>query len=299
MQTLEPGKQIALANVLLATDFSPQSDVVLSYAMAIARAYQSKIFGVHVMPPEDYLFTAPDLWPSHMEEDKKLQEDAIARLENELRGVPHEALFGTGDVWTVLSRVIGKSDIDLVVVGTHGRTGARKLLLGSIAEKVFRQATCPVLTVGPNVSPNPNGEALFQRILLATDFGRESLAALPFAFYLATGGRSQLTLLHVVDSDQPAADIEADDVRASVKCRLEELLAPDVKKMGNVECLVEFSHPFAVREPILKVAKNRAADLIILGARPTHAATATTHLVGTTDQHIVAHATCPVLTVRA
>jgi nucleotide-binding universal stress UspA family protein len=302
MQTLETGKQIALANILLATDFSPHSEVVLSYAMAIARACQSKIFGVHVVPPEDYLFTAPDLWPSHLQEEKKLQVEVTARLEEQLRGVPHEALFGTGDVWTVLSRVIGEHDIDLVVVGTHGRTGARKLLMGSIAEKVFRQAACPVLTIGPNVASNPDGKAPFQRILLATDFGKESLAALPFALHLVEEGRAQLTLLHVVDSDQPTVDIvNAEDVRTSEKRRLEELLPPDFKQQGNVECLVEFSHPFAAQEPILRVAKERGADLIVLGARPTHAAaiSTVTHLAHTTDQHIVAHATCPVLTVRA
>jgi nucleotide-binding universal stress UspA family protein len=124
------------------------------------------------------------------------------RGEKVARRCTHEALFGTGDVWTVLSRLIRERDIDLVVLGTHGRTGARKLLMGSIAEKVFRHATCPVLTAGPNVSPNPEGKARFQPILFATDFGKESLEALPFALHLAEKGRAQLTMLHVVDSDQ-------------------------------------------------------------------------------------------------
>ena len=147
MKTLEVGKRIALKNILFATDFSPHSDVALPYALAIAHQYGAKVYGAHVVASEDYLFTAPDLWPAHLQHEDQLRQEVVARLDGQLRGVPHEALFGAGDVWTVLSRLIGEHSIDLLVVGTHGRTGARKLLMGSIAEKVFRQAACPVLSV--------------------------------------------------------------------------------------------------------------------------------------------------------
>lgn len=300
METLEVGKRIALNKILFATDFSPQSNVALPYALAIARHYGARVFGAHVATSDDYLFTAPELWPAHIKEHGQLQQEVAARLEEQLRGVPHEVLFGEGDVWRVLSRLIGEYDIDLLVVGTHGRRGVRKLLMGSVAEKVFRQATCPVLSVGPNVSCKPNREIRFRQILLATDFGKESLAALPFAISLAEEDQAQLALLHVVE--EPAAGISnVEKVKASLLARLKELVPPDAEPWCDAQCLVEFgklSASPAVR--ILEVARDRAPDLIVLGVRPAHGAvSAVTHLAHTTAQHIVAHAACPVLTVRA
>ena len=205
MKTLEAGKRIGLKNILFATDFSAYSNAALPYALAIARQYGAKLFGAHVVASEDYLFTAPESWPAHIQQEEQLQQEVTARLEEQLQGVPHEVLFGVGDVWKVLSRLIGEHDVDLIVVGTHGRTAARKLLMGSVAEKIFRQATCPVLIVGPNVPGMKNGERQFQRILFATDFSKESLAALPYAVSLAEEDQSQLALLHVVE--QPSAGI--------------------------------------------------------------------------------------------
>src|ERR1700733_5339719 len=147
MKTLEAGKRIALKNILFATDFSPYSNEALPYALATARKYEARLYGAHVIPSDEYLFMGPDCWPAHLQQGEQLRQEAAARLEEQLRGVQHETLFGTGDVWKVLSRLIAEHDIDLVVVGSHGRTGARKLLMGSVAEKIIRQAGCPVLSV--------------------------------------------------------------------------------------------------------------------------------------------------------
>ncbi|MGA8619597.1 MAG: universal stress protein [Candidatus Sulfotelmatobacter sp.] len=297
MKTLETSQRIALKNILFATDFSPYSNAALPYALAVTRQYGARLFGAHIVPSEDYLFTAPETWPAHIQQEEQLQEEVAARLDEQLRGVQHEVVFGVGDVWKVLSRLIGERDIDLIVVGTHGRTGARKLLMGSIAEKIFRQAACPVLSVGPKVSCKPDAEIQFRQILFATDFGNESLAALPYAFSLAEEDQAQLGLLHVVE--QPSAGIlDLEGVTASLVRRLEELAPPEAESWCHVECLVGFSHQFAPpAERILEIARERAADLIVLGVRPAHGGVST-HLDHTTAQHIVAHAVCPVLTIR-
>jgi len=299
MNTLEAGKRITFSNILFATDFSPHSNSALPYAAAIARQYGAKIYGAHIVASEDYLFTAPDLWPAHLQQQEQLEQEVKGRLDEQLRGVQHETLFGVGDVWNTLSRLTGEHDIDLLVVGTHGRTGARKLLMGSIAEKIFRQAACPVLSIGPNVSCKPAGEIRFHNILLATDFGQESLASLRYAFSLAEEAQATLTLLHVIE--QPAAGIiDLEAVTASVMRRLKELVPPEAEAWCRVECQVEFGQQFALpAQRILEIARDKAADLIILGVHPTHSAMSTvTHLAQTTAQHVVAHATCPVLTVR-
>jgi nucleotide-binding universal stress UspA family protein len=298
MTTLEVSKRILLKNILFATDFSPNSEMALPYALALAGQYGAKIYGAHVVASADYIFSSPDLWPAHAQEDNRLQQEVAAHLEEELHGVPHEVLFGVGDVATVLSHMIVDHDIDLLVVGTHGRTGPRKLLVGSIAEKLFRQATCPVLSVGPHV-PRPHGDIRFQNLLFATDFSKESLAALRYALSLAEEDQAQLSFLHVVE--QPLAGVfDAEAVRSDVIRRLHELVPPEAESWCQVECLVEFSPQFALAaEKIVEVAKARSADLIILGVRPTHRSTSTVaHFAQTTDQHVVAHAPCPVLTVR-
>ena len=298
MKTLEAGKRIALKNILFATDFSPHSNTALPYALAIARQYGARLFGAHVVPSQDYLFSAPDTWPAHIQQEEQLRQEVTARLEEQLRGVQHEVLFGVGDIWKVLARLIGEHDIDLIVVGTHGRTGARKLLMGSVAEKIFRQAVCPVLSVGPNVSSKPDGGIHFQHILFATDFGQESLDALHYAISLAEEDQSKLSLLHVVA--QPAAGVlNLEELKASVTSRLKDIVPPEVESWCDVKYLVEFGRQFAPpAERILEIARDRAADLIVLGVRPTHSVRTVTHLAHTTDQHIVAHATCPVLTIR-
>lgn len=299
MKTLEAGKRITLNNILFATDFSTYSNAALRYAIAIARQYGAKIYGAHVMASADYLFTAPDLWPAHLQQEKQLEDSVKERLDEQLRGVQHETLVGVGDVWNTLFWLIIKHDIDLLVVGTHGRTGARKLLMGSIAETIFRQAACPVLSIGPNVSCKPDGEIQFHNILWATDFGEESLASLRYGFSLAEEAQATLTLLHVIE--QPAAGIiDLEAVTACVMRRMKELVPPEAEAWCRVECRVEFGQQFALpADRILEIARDKAADLIILGVHATHRATSTvTHLAHTTAQHIVAHATCPVLTVR-
>jgi nucleotide-binding universal stress UspA family protein len=146
-----------------------------------------------------------------------------------------------------------------------------------------------------------DGQSQFHRILFATDFGTESLAALPYAISLAEEDQSQLTLLHVVE--QPSASIlDVEEVTESLVRRLKDLVPPEAQSWCHMEFLVEFGHlrQFAPpAERILEIAREQAADLIVLGARPTHGAVSTvSHLTHTTAQHIVAHAACPVLTIR-
>jgi nucleotide-binding universal stress UspA family protein len=295
MNTVEAGKRIALKNVLFATDFSPCSNAALPYALAIARQYGAKLFGAHVLPSEDYLFVAPNAWPGYVRQEEELQQEASARLEEQIRAVPHEVLSGIGDVWNVLSRLIGKHDIDLIVVGTHGRTGARKLVMGSVAEKIFRQAACPVLTVGPNVVRQQKSVAEFNQILLATDFGEESVAAAPYAISLAQEHQAHLSLLHVLEQPH-VGTVDLESNSDFLVRRLQELVPKDAELWCHPEYFVQFGLP---AERILQFSATHGTDLIVMGVRPTHGTVSTvTHLAHTTAQHIVAHATCPVLTVR-
>ena len=120
---------------------------------------------------------------------------ALMRSES-LKDVKHKELIEQGEVPEVLSKLVRKYGIDLIVIGTGGRKGLGKLLLGSVAEEVFRNAECPVLTVGPHAT-RWKIDGNLQHILFATDFGPESLHGLPYAISLAEENRARLTLLHV------------------------------------------------------------------------------------------------------
>jgi nucleotide-binding universal stress UspA family protein len=298
MQTVEAGRRIALKNILFATDFSPYSNAALPYALAIAHQYGARLYGVHVLAADDYMFVAPETWPARVQREEELQKEAIERLEEQLRGVPHQAVCGEGDVWDVLCQLTGEHEIDLVVVGTHGRTGARKLFLGSIAEKVFRQASCPVLTVGPNVVSQQKSVAEFNQILFATDFGPESVAAASYAISIAQEHQARLSLLHVVDRSKtdPSLSPTADTEFNSEVRRLQELVPPAAGLWCRPEYFIESGAP---AERILQFTAAHDVDLIVMGLHPALGAlSVVTHFAHTTAQQIVAHATAPVLTVR-
>lgn len=299
MHTIQAGERIALKNVLFATDFSANSKSALPYAVAVAQRYGAKLLAVHVKPTEaEIFFASPETWPAVVDEENKWVQDSLSDLEKQIGEVPHEIVTPRGRVADVLTEIIKDRDIDLLVLGTHGRTGLGKLFLGSVAEETFRRAACPVLSIGPNVSTKLEGEIQFQRILFATDFSQVSLAALPYAVSLAEEDQAQLTLLHVVE--QPAAGIaDLEEVKASLMLKLKELVPPEAELWCHPECEIEFGRQFAPpAQLILEVARNRSVGLIVLGARPLHGKLGlVTHLASTTSQ-ILTQAACPVLTVR-
>ncbi|HYW38380.1 MAG TPA: universal stress protein [Terriglobales bacterium] len=299
MHTVEAGRRIALKSILFATDFSPCSNAALPYALSVARRYGARLHAAHVMPTKaEMLFMSPESWPEVAEEEDKRIQACIEQLEKQFQGLPHDMLTPTGKVADALAQIIEEREIDLLVLGTHGRAGVGKLFLGSVAEETIRRAACPVLSVGPNVSSKPDGEIQFQHIVFATDFSEDSLAALPYAVSLAEEDQAQLALLHVIE--QPAAGIaDLEEVKASLMRRLKELVPPEAEPWCHAECLLEFGRQFAPpAERILEVAGDQAADLIVLGVRPVHGKLGlVTHLASTTAQ-ILTQAACPVFTVR-
>ena len=299
MRTVPAGKRIALKKVLFATDFSSCSDTALSYALSVARRYAAMLYAAHVMSTKaEMVLLAPETWPTMANEEDKRVRTCFKQLEKQLQDLPHEVLMPRGKVASALAQVIEERRIDLLVLGTHGRTGVGKLFLGSVAENVFRRAACPVMTVGPHLSSRPESEIRVQRVLFATDFTDDSLAALPYAFSLAEEDQAHLTLLHVVE--QPAAGIvDLEEVTAALMRRLQKLVPAEAEPWCRAECLLEFGQQFAPpAQRILEIAKNQTVDLIVLGVRPVQGKFGlTTHLASTTAQ-ILTQALCPVLTVR-
>ncbi|HXN30010.1 MAG TPA: universal stress protein [Candidatus Acidoferrales bacterium] len=297
MKGAEAGTRITLKNILYLTDFSEPSEAALPFAISIAREYRCKIYALHVLIPAMYAYTPLELTADAITAQDECAERDMLRVDAQLEGLPHETSVERGvAVWPTLERALTQSDIDLIVLGTHGRTGASKFLLGSIAEEIFRCSSVPVLTIGPSVRKGTHKGARFRRILFATDFTPESLAAAPYAISFAQENEAELLLLHVV----PKSDLEKPDDgnTASATNTISKLgqLVPKDAQWCRPRTVVDYGNP---ADCILSVAKEHSTDLIVLGVRDAakHLGAAT-HLERTTAHKVVVHAQCPVLTVR-
>jgi len=172
---------VRFTNILYATDFSPASQSALRYAVSIAGKYGSHIFVMHIIPRVADSGTSASA-PHEMGAEGHTEAiEAMVELEAQLQGVPHEFIIRKGDIWKQTAQIIEEKAISLLVMGTHGRSGASKVIMGSVAEEIFRKASCPVLTVGPNVCGEPDAVADIRAILCPIDFKPDSLAAIAHA----------------------------------------------------------------------------------------------------------------------
>ena len=298
MKIAETGTRIALKNILLLTDFSPPSEVALPFAVSIAREFGARVHALHVLMPEPYVYTTPEATGMAIEAQEENAQAEMQRVDAQLTGVPHEVSVVRGaGLWSAVEQEIVDCDADLVVLGTHGRTGAQKLLLGSVAEEIFRRASVPVLTIGPWVRSGAHNGAHFHRVLFASDFTPESLAAAPYAISLAQEHEARLMLLHVLPEPKRRDQNRPNEISvAHAMHELFELVPKEVELWCRPDPVVEYGEP---AERILQAATDRDADLIVLGVRSAAGRLgAATHLGRTIAHKIVAHAKCPVLTVR-
>ena len=280
-------------NILFATDFSAAAAHAVPFVKKIARHFQSNLVALHVKPPVVNPMTQPTTWQADIVAARVFDKKHRDELLDTFAGINTEVMIEEGEIQSCLQSAIEKHDTDLVIIATRGRTGVAKVLLGSVAEEIFRTLPCPVLTVGPHSDP---AKANIREILLATDFGSESQSAAAYAVSLAQEYQARLTLLHVVPERKPGELVSWFDVQESSKQLLRKLVPAEAEAWCRPEYLVERGDP---AERILDLANLRAVDLIVLGAQPEKGIPgAATHLPIATAHKVVAHANCPVLTVR-
>jgi nucleotide-binding universal stress UspA family protein len=207
---------IRINNVLCPVDFSELAQHALDHAAAIARSYEARLTVLYVFPN----LPTMDLPPLVLEAAER--EGLLAKMRRMAAQVSGVALdFRVQDAGSIHAEILAQVDAthaDLLVLGTHGRSGFQRLFLGSVTEKVIRKAHCPTLVVPPR-APDvaPTAPVQFRRILCPVDFSESSLSALAHAITMAKEADAQLTLLHVIEtpsiiSPEPAA-IEIDFAR--------------------------------------------------------------------------------------
>jgi nucleotide-binding universal stress UspA family protein len=296
MQTLETAAATSIKNILYPTDFSSAAEAALPFVIDVATMFRSRVTAVHVRTPDAAALVPPLSFPYQKESPRDSIQEFTRSLEHKLAAVEHECLVGEGEVWEFVAQVIEEHGIDMVVVGTQGRTGLEKFMLGSVAELIFRQADCPVLTIGPNVSNGTQHNWKVKNMLWATDFTPASMASAPLAFCLAKQCQARLTLLNVLE--RPAAE-DLVDPRRYIDSTL-RMLQHQVPKGINDDCQLSYEVSEGIpSDEILKAAKERGADLIVMGVRPASGRVGlATHLARPTAHRVVCKAASPVLTVR-
>jgi nucleotide-binding universal stress UspA family protein len=298
MSTVAAEKRTAIAikNILYATDFSPAAISALPYVRGIAQRYGAEVHVLHVKQPASYAFVTPDMVPNVMEMEERLVKEETEQIHKVFLGIKHDVRFGSGSLWNEMDDMIQSRCIDLIVIGTSGRTGAAKVLLGSVAAEILRRAPCPVLTVGPQCTGSAKEHLKMHEIIYATDFSAESVAAAPYAISFAQENQAELTLVNVIQPTRGVELVHADQYVDSSWRMLQKLVPAEAQLWCTPTCIVTQGVP---AEAILKLASERTPDLIVLGVKDVkNSMSVATHLSRATAQQVIAHAPCPVLTVR-
>jgi nucleotide-binding universal stress UspA family protein len=306
---VEEDVMVRIKKILCPIDFSDFSRHAFDRAAAIAKGTGASVTAIHVRPLETTP-VYPTIEPQGVEA-LMLTEADRATLTLDLRrflaiedpiGVPVSC--DVVDAPNVHHEILAQADrlpADLIVMGTHGRSGFQRLLLGSVTEKVLRTARAPLLTVGAVPDVLPAGDFSFKRILCAIDFSECSIAALRYAASLAEPAEAELTALYVIEWTPigydplfgPPTDLAGYRMAAEADGR--ERLHNTVAEFPH-KTVVEIVSSGKPHHEILRIAAERQSDLIVLGIHGRHPLDRM--LFGSTAEPVVRRSPCPVLTVR-
>jgi nucleotide-binding universal stress UspA family protein len=277
---------IKLDTIVIATDFSRASQRAFEVASQLASRYQASLVISHVMSP---LSAAPMTGAEsrQIEVDSWVARQKLSVLADRphARGLDVRTTVALGAIGDEVLGIINQQKADLLVVGTHGGLGLEKLMMGSVAEALFRSSPVPVITVGPR---SGNVQLPFKKILFAADLSGRDLRAAQYATSIAEEDDAEIAFLHVL-SHKDAERAEAWNEGGE---RLRELVPVDAEEWCRPVFLVDSGD---AAEKILGRAHEISADLIVLSVK--------TPLMGdhanwSIASKVVRESSCPVLTVR-
>ncbi len=285
--------RVRFEHILVCTDFSPGAKAALDVAISLAKQFDASLLLVNSATPVVYPVGAdpvmPELLDSNLDGARARMKRLIAR-QPALRSIKHEGIVSYVSAVELINQLTREKSIQLIVTGSHSAHGLEKLLLGSFAETVLRNAICPVLVVGPHCRRTAHP---FRSIVFATGLRPGSLRPAQYASAIAEELNARLTLLHVAKAKPAIPGESADVVEQRLSESLRSLLPPDAELWCKPKVLVAFGD---ASDEVLNAAAAEAADLIVVGIHdPTPLAD---HAPWSTMSRIIHGATCPVLGVR-
>jgi len=289
-----------IKKILCPVDFSEFSIRAYRHALSLAEHYDADLVAMHVVelwkyPYADYAASSGDYANFRQALDKGGKE----KLREFVKKYSHEKIkpelaICEGRAPDSILAFAKEQKVDGIVMGTHGRRGFDRLMLGSATDRVIREASCPVIVVC-----KPTREAMahehhvhhLHRVLLCTDFSENAERALEYAISVTEEYDAELTLLHVVEDVQ--SSVRQEQAMAKAAKQLDTLIPAEKRKTLKVQTAVRTGKPY---QRIIEYAEEASPDLIAMGARGAGALDRA--IFGSTTYRVIQLGPCPVLAVH-
>ena len=292
-------------NILCATDFSDFSNRTVNYGIALANEFESKLFVCHVIDLSSVaIYGEFQLDPVGLQD--RIMNDANEQLQELIGGqqIDWEPLISVGHAADEISRIVEEQNMDLVISATRGRSGLKRLILGSVTERLMRTLSCPLLVVhSPDKAfvASEDQEVNIKRILIGCDFSPDSDVAFEHGLSLAQEFESELHLAHVVETsiyqqlhktESPVEEELQQEIQTRLIKKMQDMVPEEARNWCKPQTSLLGGHPY---EELVKYAEKNKIDMIVLGTRG-HGLVKSL-LIGSTTDRVVRNAPCPVLSV--
>jgi len=287
---------IRFEKILCPVDFFPASLRAFEYALKLAENYGARIHALHVVAPiipaaYGAAISIADI-TNEMEDQSRRQLEKL-KASGRKKGVAVESDVHIGDIDVEIRHAITAKKADLVVMGTHGRRGFERWVMGSVTERLMRNCPVPLLAIAAAKRPTPAPPTI-KRIVVTTDFSDGTADALNYAFSIAQECQSKIVLVHVLD-DAALAQVNAKRrvaLFSEIRKKMDDLVPEDARVWCDVETIVESGTPYRVIQQILKAQKPGLLVMNVHGKNLVDRA-----LIGSTAERVIRGADCPVLLI--
>lgn len=284
--TLPRSPNVLVRNLAIATDFSPLSDRATRHALLVARQFGAVVHFLHAVRRSEFSLV-PDLMIELDDLAKRDCDELIARLKSteELNSIETACWNVDGEISDIFGDLITEHRIDLLVLGTRGRSGISRFFSGSMAQQISHCVSCPILTVGPR-SRGAGRELVLKKVLFATDLSKESRAAIPYVLTAARTWNAEIDVLHVCSPGNSDCPRLLKEIGHAIE---------DIAKREEYPLIHYHLIPGKPSDAVLDFARQNSEDLIVLGLahhRSLYCGPSLSHAY-----EIVCQATCPVLSV--
>jgi nucleotide-binding universal stress UspA family protein len=299
--------RIQLRNIMSTTDLSEFSNHTIAYGAALCREFRAQLHVCHVINLPSVATYYGSVAADPVEEQRRLRTHVETELMDLMadRQIQWEPLISLGHVADEIARLAADNDVDLVVAATHGRSGLKRLLLGSVTERLMRTLPCPLMIIGGPASDDPTAKdppVKFRKILVGCDFSDDAETAFQYGLSLAQEFQSKLVLAHVIappiylDLNHPVVSMDIDnheELEKRLNDKLSAMIPDEVYDWCSPDMVLLSGQPYA---ELVRYAEDQAVDLMVLGARGYNLVEKL--FVGSTTDRVVRRAPCPVLSVR-
>lgn len=300
--------RVQFKKIACMTDMSDFSNLTLVYGSKLAREFDARLYAGHVIGlpavATYYGYTGEE---RSGKASRKIIDEVTETFDKLMSGslVDWEPLITIGHVSDEIVRLSREKDVDLVITATHGRSGLKRFLLGSVTERLMRTLPCPLFIVGGSEEKFQRltqEDLKFSRILVGCDFSPDSQAAFQYGLSIAQEFEAELHLVHVIEPpvyvglDMPGpaiSSVNMETLRDKLNTKLSLLVPKEARHwcQPRISLLEGFAH-----EVLTRYAGHNNIDLVVLGARGYSLVEKL--FIGSTTDRVVRRTPCPVLSVR-